>query len=77
MGTSSNLAYVRGSDPLDSAAPNAASFVASASGNLTASFDGTTLTVGSVVAVPEPETYALMLGGLAAVGFVARRRRSV
>lgn len=29
-----------------------------------------------VTSVPEPETYALMLGGLAAVGFVARRRRN-
>ena len=26
--------------------------------------------------VPEPETYALLLGGFAAIGFVARRRRS-
>jgi hypothetical protein len=28
-----------------------------------------------VTAVPEPETYALMLAGLGAVGFLSRRRR--
>ncbi|WP_457356104.1 PEP-CTERM sorting domain-containing protein [Roseateles sp. P5_D6] len=39
---------------------------------LTASFNGTTLAV--TAAVPEPESYALLVAGLAAVCFVARRR---
>lgn len=32
------------------------------------------ITVTSISAVPEPETYAMMLSGLGLVGFVARRR---
>jgi hypothetical protein len=31
---------------------------------------------GDVTAVPEPETYALMMAGLAALGFLSRRRRA-
>ncbi|MGZ5891619.1 MAG: FxDxF family PEP-CTERM protein, partial [Caldimonas sp.] len=36
--------------------------------------DNVTVTPGVVGAVPEPETYALMLAGLAAIGSLARRR---
>lgn len=34
-----------------------------------------TITLRLVPAVPEPQTYALLLAGLAVIGFVARRRR--
>jgi hypothetical protein len=42
-----------------------------------ASFDGTTLSISApVAAIPEPSSYAMLAAGLAAVGFVARRRRA-
>ncbi|HEY4957071.1 MAG TPA: PEP-CTERM sorting domain-containing protein [Caldimonas sp.] len=36
---------------------------------------GPNCAIGSVPTVPEPETYALMMAGLAAIGWVGRRRR--
>ena len=38
--------------------------------------NGTTVTGNAVGAAPEPETYALMLAGLGALGFVARRSKA-
>ncbi len=41
--------------------------------NGTASFDGNQVSF-NVTAIPEPGTYAMLLAGLGAVGFIARRR---
>ena len=49
----------------------ALTFVGATSGTLGGSYGGAIL----AQTIPEPETYALMLAGLAAVGFVAMRRR--
>jgi hypothetical protein len=42
---------------------------------LTSSTDAFEVTQFTVTPIPEPETYALMVAGLAALGFVGRRRR--
>lgn len=34
------------------------------------------ITVEGVSAVPEPETYAMLLAGLGMIGFMARRRKN-
>lgn len=72
VGVSSGLVLVSGSNADDGLEPVNAAYLP----RVTASFDGTTLSVVAAP-IPEPETYALMLGGLAAVAFIARRRRSV
>jgi PEP-CTERM motif len=43
---------------------------------LTFTFDIATDTLVMAAPIPEPQTYALMLAGLGAVGFLARRRRA-
>ncbi len=57
------------------------SFFATGSGNLVMAFRGvngsiTTLDNVSITAVPEPETYAMLLAGLGAIGFMSRRRQA-
>ncbi|MCU7374581.1 PEP-CTERM sorting domain-containing protein [Paucibacter sp. O1-1] len=71
VGESLTMSYLTSSSA-DSTALVLASSYANASTQVT--FNGTN--IAAVTAVPEPSTYALLLAGLCAVGFMVRRRQS-
>lgn len=54
---------------------SAGSYYYVASGIANGAAGGVYTLTSTTVPVPEPETYALLLGGLGVVGFLARRRR--
>lgn len=68
VGTKADMVYLT---PSDDAGDHLAQFTVL---KTTAEFDGSTVTL--TAAVPEPSTYAMLVAGLAAVGFVARRRKA-
>lgn len=62
-------------------APSTAAYAASTTGSNYATsgtwrFDMVTVSGDTIAAVPEPETYAMLLAGLGLMGFVARRRQA-
>lgn len=62
-------------DTTGSAGSLGGSLTTLASATTNTAFRGVALAPSVTAAVPEPQTYALMLSGLMAVGFIARRRR--
>jgi hypothetical protein len=71
VGVASSLLYITSADEFDSGLPVTSSvFLANAT------FNGTTLTINAAAAaVPEPESYALMLAGLAGLAVLRRRQQ--
>jgi hypothetical protein len=71
-----NFSGLTGSDSHAFAGLAAGSYFYEVTGTGTGSMGGFYSITSTVSAVPEPHSYALFLGGLAAVGFMMRRRQS-
>jgi hypothetical protein len=68
-----SLTAVPPANPVMTLAAGAYSFAVTGKANVGGGKYGVSI---AVTPVPEPETYAMMLAGLAALGFLARRRQS-
>jgi PEP-CTERM motif len=77
VGTSSEMVYLTPSSDVTDEATQYSVLKNVYGSAYTATFDGSTVSLtAAVAAIPEPSSYAMLLAGIAAVGFVARRRKS-